>query len=58
MNDCFSTNHRFRNFMELGFKERLNSSDKFIAKFAFFINVNLKDKLKETNNDSDVALFK
>ncbi|CAK88349.1 unnamed protein product (macronuclear) [Paramecium tetraurelia] len=55
---CFEGSHRFRNHMELTFKEKLNQADRFMDKLSFYIHVSLKDKLKETNNDEDRQKFK
>lgn len=39
--------------MELTFKEKVNSAEKFLDKLSMYIHVSLKDKLKETSNEED-----
>ncbi|CAD8136929.1 unnamed protein product [Paramecium octaurelia] len=53
----FEDSHRFRNHMELTFKEKLNQADRFMDKLSMYIHISLKDKLKETNNDEDRQKF-
>ncbi|CAD8144245.1 unnamed protein product [Paramecium octaurelia] len=55
--NCFEGSHRFRNNMELAFKEKLNQADRFMDKLSMYIHVSLKDKLKETNNEEDRQKF-
>ncbi|CAK58623.1 unnamed protein product (macronuclear) [Paramecium tetraurelia] len=55
--NCFEGSHRFRNNMELAFKEKLNQADRFMDKLSIYIHVSLKDKLKETNNEEDRQKF-
>ncbi|CAD8141397.1 unnamed protein product [Paramecium pentaurelia] len=54
---CFEGSHRFRNHMELTFKEKLNQAERFLDKLSMYINVSLKDKLKETSNEEDRQKF-
>ncbi|CAD8047760.1 unnamed protein product [Paramecium primaurelia] len=54
---CFEDSHRFRNHMELTFKEKLNQAERFLDKLSMYINVSLKDKLKETSNEEDRQKF-
>lgn len=49
--NCFENSHKFRNHMELSFKEKINQVDRIVDKLAMHIHINLSQKLKETNNE-------